>query len=262
MVCLALAGWITSDTVAMGQDSAASEALFNKGVADMEAGKYETACPALVESQRLDPRAGTVYTLAECEAKAGKIASAVAHYNDYVGMVSRMSGADLTRHRDREKASRAQVEKLRPLVPLLTLVLPDPAPKGTAVKRDGVVLTETSLGVALPVDPGEHTIATQAPGAAEHVQRITIGLRDNMRVQLQIELPKAISSASPSVSSAPVSFNPGGAAASTPPPPASGTSAHTWTYLAGGIGVVGLGVGTVTGLMSMSKKKTVDSNCE
>jgi len=71
VVLLSLGAWSSADGSAMGQDSAASEALFNKGVGDMEAGNYQSACPALAESNRLDPRAGTLFALAECEAKIG-----------------------------------------------------------------------------------------------------------------------------------------------------------------------------------------------
>ena len=73
---------ISAPATAAAQDLAAAEALFSKGLADMEAGRYDAACPAIGESYRLDPRGGTLFTLAECEAKAGKIATAVARYDD------------------------------------------------------------------------------------------------------------------------------------------------------------------------------------
>ena len=244
---------------AAGQDSAASEALFNKGVAEMEAGRYPAACPALAESHRLDPRAGTVFTLAECEMKWGKLASAVAHYSDYVGLVSRMQAADKARHGERVKTAEQQLAKLRPQVPQLSLVLPGAAPKGTVVKRDGVTLSEVSLGSSLPVDPGEHVIVTQVPSGPEHEQKVSIGVGENKRVELEIELPKDSASPQP-VGAAPAS---GHIDTSTAPGPEHSPSGagRTWGYVAGGIGVAGLAVGTVTGLMSMSKKKIVDDNC-
>jgi len=43
----------------------------------MEAGNYAAGCPALAESQRLDPRAGTLFTLSQCEVQWGRVATAV-----------------------------------------------------------------------------------------------------------------------------------------------------------------------------------------
>src|ERR1700724_1365517 len=45
-----------------GPDPAA--ALFDRGLADMQAHRYATACPELAESYRLDPHAGGLFTLA------------------------------------------------------------------------------------------------------------------------------------------------------------------------------------------------------
>jgi hypothetical protein len=61
-----------------------------------------------------------------------------------------------------------------------------------------------------------------------------------------------------------VSVSPGAAlTASDKGPKKSGTSSggRTAGYVLGGIGIVGIGVGTVTGLMVLSKKSTVDDNC-
>ena len=65
---------------ALAQDSVTSDALFQKGIDDLAAGRYDIACPAIAESLRLDPRPGTLFTLAECYSKAGKVASAVVRY--------------------------------------------------------------------------------------------------------------------------------------------------------------------------------------
>src|SRR5260221_14760041 len=76
---------------ALAQDVSTAKAMFDKGVQDMEAGKFDSGCPALQESYRLDPRPGTLFTLAECFAKGGKTASAVARYEDYLNVFSRMT---------------------------------------------------------------------------------------------------------------------------------------------------------------------------
>src|SRR5689334_12224252 len=121
---------------AAGQGAADPAALFERGLAEMNAGKYESGCPAIAESQRLDPRAGTLFTLAECEVKWGHIASAVAHYADYLTLFSRMPKDQQERQGQRPKIATSQKAALEPQVPTLTLVVPPDAPRGLVVKRD------------------------------------------------------------------------------------------------------------------------------
>ncbi len=93
---------------ALAQDAVTSEALFRKGVDDMTAGRFETACPAISESLRLDPRPGTLFALAECYAKAGKPASAVVRYDEYLTAFSRMTPEQQSKQLGREKTAKEQ----------------------------------------------------------------------------------------------------------------------------------------------------------
>src|SRR5438477_5379956 len=94
---------ISISTRALAQDLAAAEALFNKGLADMQAGHYDTGCPSIAESYRLDPRPGTLFTLAECEAKGGKLATAVARYEDYLQLFARLTPDQQAKQKGRER---------------------------------------------------------------------------------------------------------------------------------------------------------------
>ena len=148
--------------------------------------QFASACPALEESQRLEPRAGTLFTLAECQAQWGKVASAVAHYQEYVGLVPRLPADQQSRHRDRVKTANSQIAKLKPTVPTLTLLLPADVPAGTSVTRNGVLLQGAALGLALPSDPGEYVIVTRTPGGAERPVTISVALGEAKRVALEV----------------------------------------------------------------------------
>ncbi len=255
VLCGVLLAVLAASFPAFGQDDAASEALFNKGLADMMAKKYESACLTLAESYRLGPRTGTLFTLAECEAGWGKLASAVSHYSEYVAQVSRLPAADRKRHLARQKTAQAQVEKLRPRVPSLTLRLPADAPRGVTVKRGGIELFSASLGVALPIDAGEHELSTQVPGGPEHLQKISLAPGETKEVVLHIELPPPAPVPAASAS-APVS-------AGTPPPPSLSPSppSRAPVYAALGVGAVGVVVGSVAGVLALQRKQTVDQEC-
>ena len=53
-----LCGALAWSLPAAAQDIASAETLFNRGLAEMEAGHYEIGCKAIAESQRLDPAGG------------------------------------------------------------------------------------------------------------------------------------------------------------------------------------------------------------
>ena len=261
MVCacswfLSFALW---GSAALAQDAATAGALFDKGVSDMQAGRFDTGCPALEESQQLDPHPGTLFTLAECQAKWGKVASAVTHYQDYLGVVSRLLASQRARHRDRESTASAQLAKLKPLVPTLTLVLPANAPPGTTVTRNGVVLQAAALKLALPVDPGEYQIVTRAPEGEDYSITVSIALRENKSVALQVRAK----SSPPKRGLAEPSAHSDSAAEESHPAPTtdSAGSSKGAAYVAGGIGIAGIVVGSVTGIMVLSKKTSVNSDC-
>jgi hypothetical protein len=235
--------------------------LFDKGVAEMESGNYQVACPALEESQRIDPRAGTLFASAECQAKWGKLASAVARYEDYIGWVLRLPTDQQARHRDRVTTSQAQVSRLKPTVPTLTLRLVAGAPNGTTIKRDGVVLQGAALGLALPVDPGEHVLSVQAPGGPERIVKVEIALSQNRLIELEAP-PVPNSASAPDSVGKPAEPAAPALATSTEPSVERGSSRRTIAYAVGGLGLVGLVTGGVTGALVLSKKGTITDNCD
>jgi hypothetical protein len=255
VLCGVLLAVLTTSFPASGQDDAASEALFNKGLADMMAKRYESACLTLAESYRLGPRTGTLFTLAECEAGWGKLASAVTHYSEYVAQVSRLPAADRQRHLTRQKGAQAQIEKLRPRVPSLTLRLPPDAPRGVVVKRGGVELSSAALGVALPIDAGEHELSTQVPGGTEHLQKISLAPGESREIVLHIELPPPPPGASSSAA-VPTQTSP-----PPPPPPPPSSPSRTPAYVALGVGATGIVVGAIAGVLALQRKSIVDQEC-
>ena len=237
---------------ALAQDSAAAATLFDRGVADMNDGKYAAACPELAESHRLDPRPGTLFTLATCEERAGKIASAVARYDDYLSLFASLTPDQRARQKGRETVAEAQRASLGLQVPKLTLVLPKDAPPGTRVTRDGVVLGAPSLGLALPLDPGDHVVEVDVPGAPTARQTVTIARGE--RKTVEVALPARV---------APALVPPGSSA--VPPPETSGargaTSRRTVALIAGGVGVTGLVVGAVFGARVLGKRSDIHAHC-
>jgi hypothetical protein len=259
---------------ASAQDVAAAEALFDRGLAEMKAGRYETGCPAIAESQKLDPRPGTLFTLAVCEAQWGRIASAVTRYGDYLALYEKLTKEQKGRQGDRPNEARRQREALRPQIPELTLTLPAGAPAGTIVTRNGVVIAGAVLGISLPVDPGDHTITTQVPGGPVIERMIAIAKGEKKVVTLELKAapapisapeppkvidtpqpPKANEASKPNVK--PVQRTERQPLKSTGGPSGRRVAA----YAAGGAGLAGLVLGSVMGGLTLGKKVVVANHC-
>jgi hypothetical protein len=114
-----------------------ADAQFKYGLAEMLAGRYATGCPALETSYRLDPRAGTLFTLAECLRKAGKTSSALASYDEYLSLYARMTPEQRATQRERvaiatEERAALMDREPRPVVPEPPPPTPAPAPSPPA----------------------------------------------------------------------------------------------------------------------------------
>jgi hypothetical protein len=131
-------------------DPASAEVLFRAGRALVDAGDYHHACEKFAESLRLERASGTLLNLADCEEHTGRIATAWAHYRD---LSSELSSTD-----ERRPVAVQRANALEARMPHLTLRFSGSLGSRTKIVRDDVELGEASLGVALPVDPGVHSV--------------------------------------------------------------------------------------------------------
>jgi hypothetical protein len=241
---------------ALAEDTVTSDALFQRGVDDMMLGRFDTACPAIAESLRLDPRPGTLFTLAECYAKGGKLASAVVRYDEYLTAFSRMTPEQQSKQLGREKTALEQRDLLKPEVPLLTVRLEAGAPADTRVMRNDTLLNGPSLGVALPVDPGEHTVSAQTPNGPRTTQTLTIQKGERKEISLEVEVTTVTTMSTTSKT--------GGSAAPKAKPP-TGSRGDTQRIVAlalGGVGVAGLLTGAIAGGVTLARKSSVEQSCD
>ncbi len=225
-------------------DKAAAETLFTEGRRLMAAGDLAEACKKLAGSQKLDPGAGTLLNLAACYERNRQLASAWVTYRD-------AAAASRDRHPDwAEKASRKATE-LEPLLCHLTVAITSPT-AGLEVTRDEQPMNEAMFGTALPVDEGEHTVVARAIGrkpftakirltAAGEAQTITVPLLESDAPAASLAVPTATGVA-------------------VAPRPATSTQ-RTVGLVLGAAGVIGLGVGSVIGVVALGKKTDAAANC-
>jgi hypothetical protein len=248
---LAAALTFLSPLDARGQATdAAATTLFDEGRKLVGQHRYAEACPKFAESQRLAPSGGTLLNLAECYERTGQTASAWVAWKDAAARASAAGKGDV------EKRALARASALEPTLARLTIaVAPDSNALGLEVKRDGVPVGPAEYGLAIPVDPGEHTVEARAPRKKEWSTKVNVASKQT-DARVTVSLEDDVQASPPPTATPSATVTP--APASTPPvpeqPPSNnGSAQRIASFVVIGAGVVGLGVGSAFGLVAMSK---------
>lgn len=227
---------------ARANDAARAQALFEEARALMEKGDAVHACPKLEDSQKLDPGPGTEYNLALCYEMAGKTASAWATF------LSVAAAFKATQRPEWETKARERAKALLPKLARVTIQLPDGSrPPGLRVVRDGSEVVASELGTAIPVDPGTHFVEATATGRAKWSVRIDVPQGAEKTVVVTF-----------GAAAEPGTPNEGAGAKPASPP---SESQSTLGFVVGGVGVLALGAGAVTGLVAMGKNADSKKDC-
>ena len=243
-----------------GSEKVTAEALFEDGRRLVAAGKYAEACPKFQASQKLDPSAGTLLNLASCWEKAGRSATAWGAYKEAASL------ADAAGRKDYVATAQRHADALAPKLARLTLTVEQPV-DGLQIKRDGGPVDRAEWGVPIPVDAGSHTIEASAPKHKGWATAVAVG-QDGAQATLAVPALEAAPEEAPSVAPpppAPVSLVAPPAAstvAATPADRGSSSSQRTIGIVVSAFGVVGVGLGSVLGLVAKGKYNDSLANCE
>lgn len=161
---------------------------------------------------------------------------------------------------ERSAAARAEAaelaEQVRPKIPSLVVRVPS----GAAVTVDGVAVPPDAVGLPRKLNPGAHEVSARMGDGPEEKKSVTLKEGESSEITLA---PKgdAPSTAAPP---GPAAIDARGAAKLDPVPPkdASGKSLHPLVWIGGGVAVAGVGFGTVAGIVTLSKKSTINELCQ
>jgi hypothetical protein len=228
---------------AADRDPAAAQELFQQARTEVAAGRYDVACPRFEESFRLDPTVGTLLNIADCAERHGRIATALADFTDAQGQL--LNGDD------RIAYVKERIARLKPRVPRLAIAPASKEPM--TILRDQIEVGPAALDIPLPVEPGRHVIVVRSAGHKDKEIRVDVveGAEEHVRAEPGEPLP--IAAVPPASTSTRIPH----AAPSVP----SGGGGGAGPWLAGGLGVAGVGVGVVAGILALGDASTVHDNC-
>jgi hypothetical protein len=247
-VCLLL---VAPSAGAQSETKAAATAAFDEAQRLLADGKLADACLKFGESHRLDPQLGALLNLADCLERNGQTASAWAAFREAAELASQ-------RGDPRQGEAEARSLALTPRLSKLQINVPRTMdPVSLHVARDEVVVGRALFGAPTPTDPGPHQITVSAPGYRSW--KTTAMVRaDGSTTVVDVPALEKERPVSPETSVTPKhSEHP----SSTPP------KRETWpprwsAITAGGVGVVGVTLGTIFGLRSRAKRDESAKHCD
>lgn len=224
------------------EDRALATTLFREAKSLLEDNRVPEACRKLEESERLDPQPGTLLNLAVCHEREGKSATA------WVELRQSRVFAERDGRDDRLALIDEHLRALEPKLSKIVIVVPAGADRTDfEVTLDERLVRRPAWGSQIPVDPGAHRIVAKAGGKKPSQRDVTV--RGDAEVQ--------------TVTLAPLEDEP----SATPPPgrqpivpPEVPRTEHTRpdrtaAYVAGGIGLAGIVIGSVAGMRAIVKHR-------
>jgi hypothetical protein len=259
-LCAAFTFTTLTPTASVAQPSASqlaadAERFFSEGRRAMAAKDYDRACASFRASLEIDRAEGTLLNLALCEESAGRLAKALAWWEEAIEALP-----------DTDKRRAVAIERraaLLPRVPELTIDLGPNVPGDARLSIDGSQRPARSVSGPQRLDPGEHTIELHAPGRRPNSVRVVLLERD--RREVVVSLGAELSDDTPATAAPPTAGNAPATSTAAPPrtadAPSSSQGRRVAGWIVGGIGLVGLAAAGVTGGLLLARDGRIRDAC-
>lgn len=150
-----------------------------------KAGNYLDACEQFQKSQRLDPQFDTLFNIAQCSDKIGKLATAATAYRELVAR-------DL--NPERKAASQKALQDLVARIPKIVAKVDNPPP-GITITLDSKAGSRTiEPNKPIEADFGAYHLVARAKGYTEMISQFRIGEEGSTKTVVVTLLPGASNS--------------------------------------------------------------------
>jgi hypothetical protein len=233
-------------------DRETARTLMKQGDAAFETGDFAAALKEYEAAHAIMRVPSTGIALARAQEKLGRLLEARDTALSIVRLAAQPS--EPSAFTEARTAAHELAEAIEPRIPSLTIAV-DGAPIDQAeVSIDGAELPRKLIGIPRKLNPGKHVATASAPGF--HQARVDIDLAESASETVTLRLEP---STGPTTESWPKASN-------EPAPPipddASPARASPLVYVGFGVGAAGLAVGSVAGILSMSKASSAGEHCE
>jgi hypothetical protein len=242
------------DPSAVAADPGAAKAQFTNAQKLFKAGRFAEALPLFRDLAQSTKSPNARLYVGHCLQELGKYVEA---HKAFTAVVKEITEHPDEKYQPTREAAIAQLAVLNVRLGRVIISLSD-APPNLAVTLDGNAVEEKMLGSSIVVEPGAHRVEASASGLAPIRRDVNI---DGGEVKtVPISFKKGVGDEAPFAVSTPSSGS-----ASTAPPfetrSDDGATMRTMGFVAGGVGVAGLAVFTITGLMAKSAFDDLERQC-
>jgi hypothetical protein len=255
------------------EQRAAARSLATEGATAFNEGRYQDAVELFGKAESLVHAPPHLLFLARAHAKLGQLVKAREAYMKIVKETLPPNASPA--FRNAQTSANDEVRAIEPRIAALTVKVEGGTnATDVAVLIDGTPINSVLVGVAQPIDPGEHKIEAGATGLRAPAQTVTLADGERKSIVLTLEpapgaAPLVAVAQAPAATPAPQQ-TPAAAPAATPAPADTGpakpsddkSGLRIGSYVAFGVGVVGLAAGTFFTLQSSSKREDADAKFE
>jgi tetratricopeptide (TPR) repeat protein len=223
----------------------AARDLATQGAQAFEAGEYAQASDFFRRAHELVPAPSIALLRARSLAKLGQLLEAIDIYEQTARF--KLPDDAPEAYLQAVETARSEMEEVRHRLPRLKLTLIGVSSgEPVQVSTDDKPTPEALLGVERPINPGQHRIEARVAGQLRATREL--GMVEGQSYQVELDVRPAQPAPKPAVVALP------------PAPSSSADWRKTSGYVA--LGVLGLGLGTYTGLVALNHKSELDSVCQ
>jgi hypothetical protein len=248
-------------------ETAAARTLAVDGLKLAQAGKCDEAVSKLDHAEKLHHSAIVLSRLGECNVSLGKLVEGTEELRKVLRepLPANPSPALSKAYEHAQIA----LDSAKPRIAALTVSLGKSAPPDLHLLVDGQAVPANLVDTELPADPGDHTVEASAPGYLKATAHVSLSSADKKTVSLKLESdpnapvapPHPSDALAPSVASRTVNESAPAPVASSSAPTTHSSPSHAAAYVAWSMGIVGVGAGSVFGLIALKDRHDIVARC-
>jgi hypothetical protein len=239
-------------------DRAAARAAATEGLRALQDGRYKDALDFCTRAEALMHAPTHLLLIARAQVKLGHLVEA---QEAYFRIVREPLARDAPRAFFEAQTSAAQEQAaLAPRVPTLKVEVEGAAPKDVTLVLDDQRVPSALIGLARPINPGDHTVSAKSATAASAPLAVTVGEGSAQDVKLTLRPIAPDAAGATGVASA-ASVSGGEPSTDHPAEAHSKTGMRVGGWIAIGVGVAGVVAGTVAILDNRSNRNSANALC-
>jgi len=231
------------------EDVAAARTLGVQGITLADDGHCAEAIEKLERAEALYHAPTILGRLGECQVEIGHIVLGTENLNRVVR--EQLAPNAPSAFKAAQERAKKVLDKALPRIAYLTVHV-EPSTANASVTVDTSPVPAALIGAERPTDPGTHEVSAIAAGFIDAKSSVTLaeGAHQEVTLTLTRDATAPVAAVAPAAAPAPV--------APTQPPPAAAPRDNSLAIFALGVGGAGLLAGSITGIMAISKKGSLD----